>query len=407
MGIKGLNPAIASKAKKISSDIQWKKKVPISLFKGKKIGVDSLNWLHTNLYVSQKTLVNNTDDLNLFDEIDQDLLLKELLNSFCNFNNKFISEGVTPLWIWDGVSKNNKSKTKEERRKKKEEVQDKLNNLKKSLMEKNFFERDKKEVDEYKKLKINAFSVNFSIIEKVKIFGKQIGIPTIVAEDEAENLGSSLCNEKKISALWSTDTDTYPLECPLVINTMEWIDNKNYINVVMVEEVRRIFGMDREQFRDFCILLGTDFNERIPGVGPVACEKLINLHSDLESIEKNTIHSNVVKNFDYHEVRKQLTVYKTNIEDDFEIKSVKISEIEIFNKDKKLLYEDKIYNLMKNLKIDEIIEKNNMSLQDIMKDLSIDDEEDVKDKRFLPLEELGLTIEFLDEKNEEEKKEEK
>lgn len=52
-------------------------------------------------------------------------------------------------------------------------------------------------------------------------------------------------------------------------------------------ELQQSSNLTPSQFLDFCILLGTDANPRIPGVGPVNAFKLMKTHGSIEAILEN------------------------------------------------------------------------------------------------------------------------
>ena len=65
-----------------------------------------------------------------------------------------------------------------------------------------------------------------------------------------------------------------------------------------------------EEFLDFCILCGTDYNSNIQGVGSVSSFRLIKEHSSLESISENTQYDTSCLN--YHRVRELFTEFNSN-----------------------------------------------------------------------------------------------
>ena len=150
-------------------------------------------------------------------------------------------------------------------------------------------------------------------------------MPTITAEDEAENLASSLAVERKVAAVWTSDTDTYPLGAPLVVKGFKNINNEMNICGIITLKILQYLNLTHEEFRDFCILLGTDFNDRISGIGPKKALTLIRRYKNIENITLETRHNTYGLKKDT--VRQQLTPYDTNIGDDqLNISSNKLGE---------------------------------------------------------------------------------
>jgi len=53
--------------------------------------------------------------------------------------------------------------------------------------------------------------------------------------------------------------------------------------------VLEVFNMTKEQFLDFCIMCGTDYNKNIFRVGPSKAYKLLLEHKSIEGIGQNTV----------------------------------------------------------------------------------------------------------------------
>jgi flap endonuclease-1 len=318
MGIKDINTFLKKK------EINCFNKVPMKIFRKRRIAIDSLNWVFTFLGIVVKKIVNYKKDI--LEPISQDEIFDVLFKEFLNFNTKFLNYGITPVWIWDGVSQDNKGVTKVERRKAREKSFEKKEEIEKILKDTNPLERSPDLIDQYKKLLTTATHLKRSKIEEIKKRSLELGIPTITAEDEAENLGSSLAVEKIIAGIWSSDTDTYPLGAPLVVKKFEYLKGEMYINFVFTPNILKGLELNIDEFRDFCILLGTDFNDRLPSIGPMRSYELIKRYRCLEEIEKETKHN--CYGLKYKDVRKQLCAYKTKYNglDDLKInKSVELN----------------------------------------------------------------------------------
>ena len=295
--------------------------IPLYKFSQKRIAIDSLNWIFTYLSVSIKNIINRKEDI--FEELDQEIIYVNLLEEFIKFNIKLLDHHITPIWIWDGKSKDNKNVTKIERRKSRKEQLKKRLELKEKLKDMNALERPIALINQYKNLFSTTCFFSSEKLNKIKDFSIEIGIPTITAKDEAENLASSLAVERKVAAVWSADTDTYPLGAPVVVKGFEKKNNLIYISGIFTLKILKELNMDHNEFRDFCILLGTDFNDRIPSIGPAKSYILIDRYRNIENIEKETRHNTYC--LKYKEVRKQLTPYNTYF-DKFNKLSIEILE---------------------------------------------------------------------------------
>ena len=319
MGIHGLNPF----CKKICPDAF--SEIALEDFSEKIILIDYLNWLFTYLSISNKMLVEKqTDPL---EELSQEDIKIGILTQLTDFICTFIEHKITIAFVGDGISQDNKGITKTERRKEREKAYNKAENAKKTLLEQNPLERDPKLLDDYIKLKSRSIKVCSNTFSYIEEFIKKSGIKFIKAEDEAENLIASMSKERKIAGGWTSDTDFLPLEGRLMVKGFVKKNGKCYIKSVNTFKIRSTLGLDCNEFRDFCILLGTDFNERIPGIGPTRALKIIKEYKDLDKAQTDTKHD--IANLKHIIVRKQLTPYETKYtREDLEIDINKKIEIE-------------------------------------------------------------------------------
>jgi hypothetical protein len=95
-------------------------------------------------------------------------------------------------------------------------------------------------------------------------------VPTI---SEAEKLATILIQQNFCQAVYSCDGDLIPLGARWIIKSIE----KDSLEVYMYEDIEKALGLGREKLVHMCIMLGTDFNKRIRGLGPVKIRERMNL----------------------------------------------------------------------------------------------------------------------------------
>jgi 5'-3' exonuclease len=217
------------------------------------------------------------------------------------------------------VSQDSKIVTQEERRQKRKEARLKRDALFEELSTKDILELSDQEIKKWKNSVGTTTGMSRSGTSKLKEFTKHLGIPTITSDDEAENLASSLSVERKVSVVWSNDTDNYPLGAERVACQFSYRKGKINIKGIEPRKIPSHLGWDFKTFRDFCILLGTDFNKRIKGMGPKTCRKLIDRYKTIETVDQETKHNFTFHN--YKNVRKQLTPYSTYYQMDYHFKA--------------------------------------------------------------------------------------
>jgi 5'-3' exonuclease len=135
---------------------------------------------------------------------------------------------------------------------------------------------------------------------------RDCGVPVVQAPDEAEKMCATLCAAGVCSASWTTDTDTYlcgatvmltgfaptlpgDAAAPHQLLAVGAVDPGDLVpgaaaaagrrptalfKAVFVDKIFEALGVTREQFVDFAIMLGVDFNDSVAGIGPVKAWKL-------------------------------------------------------------------------------------------------------------------------------------
>lgn len=107
-------------------------------------------------------------------------------------------------------------------------------------------------------------------------------IPFLVAKHEAEALCSQLCLSKKVDAVLTEDTDVLAYGTPCFIYKLNTLRGIFYY--LEIEMILKYLDISLDQFRDFCIMCGTDYNTNVNKIGPVNSFKLIKEHKSLETI---------------------------------------------------------------------------------------------------------------------------
>jgi flap endonuclease-1 len=132
------------------------------------------------------------------------------------------------------------------------------------------------------------------IRESSKELISYLGLPIINAPSDGEAQAAYMCSKGNVWASASQDFDSILFGTPTLVRNMtitgrrkvpgkdqykdvrtEIIDSKAFLDAI---------GVTREQLVDMCILIGTDFNPGVPGIGPKKSLKLIKDHKDLEHV---------------------------------------------------------------------------------------------------------------------------
>jgi 5'-3' exonuclease len=267
------------------------KKIPISKYAFKKIAID------TSIYVCRFK--------NSFGQRYIDYFFR--LISILRYNE------INPVFIYDSKSppekKNEKKKRWQEREKKKIFVEN-LNNEWMNYKKKNAhvfqnyiegeylnpfikklsendplltFEKIETEIEKLNFSLMNIRSADFLITKEVL---NMCHIPYIDSDGEAESTCSMLLKSGKIAAILTEDTDILASGCSFMIHNINF-EESTFIEIDY-QEILKQLKLTSDEFLDFCILCGTDYNEATPDVDIDSAYKLIYQYKSIENI-KNLI----------------------------------------------------------------------------------------------------------------------
>ncbi|HLE46436.1 MAG TPA: flap endonuclease-1 [Thermoplasmata archaeon] len=120
-----------------------------------------------------------------------------------------------------------------------------------------------------------------------------LGIPCVQAPSEGEAQAAALAADGRAWAVGSKDYDSLLFGAPrlvrfLTISGTEYLPSQGRARrltpeIIELEPWLRGLGLSREQMIDVAILVGTDFNEGVRGIGPKKAVKLVREVGRLES----------------------------------------------------------------------------------------------------------------------------
>lgn len=112
---------------------------------------------------------------------------------------------------------------------------------------------------------------------------KRMGVPVLQAPGDAEALCARLVREGVVDAVASEDMDTLPFGADVLIRQL---NAKRYSEVVeySLPKLLEKLQISHEELVDLCILLGCDYCDKIPGLGPKKALALIKKHRTIEDV---------------------------------------------------------------------------------------------------------------------------
>jgi flap endonuclease-1 len=131
-------------------------------------------------------------------------------------------------------------------------------------------------------------------VEGAKRLLDLLGIPWVQAPSEGEAQAAHMVAKGDVWAANSQDYDSLLFGAPrlvryITIQGEEWLPSKGrgrklQPEIIELDTLRRSWGLTRPQIIDLGILIGTDFNPGIRGVGPKTALKLMRAHERLEDM---------------------------------------------------------------------------------------------------------------------------
>lgn len=288
MGVKGLNTLI------------------------KKYAPDAVGQTHLSHYAQKKVAV----DTSLYMFKYKVIFADRWLTAFVNLVACLRRHNVHPVFIFDSKAPEDKDEEKRKRQEQRDKYVDRLAQIETSLAEYHITgQPDELLLSIYRKVADErvvsilakrfqaetVFRVEYVEEELERMRGKLVGVsdedfktlrealhllsvPTIQAPGEAEAFGSYLCCTGKVDAILTEDTDALAYGCPRTLSKLD--TSTGVCNEINIGDLYREMELSYPSFVDLCIMLGTDYNTNMKGIGPEKAYKLIREMGSLDAIQE-------------------------------------------------------------------------------------------------------------------------
>lgn len=240
---------------------------------GKEIAIDAFNSLYQFL-----AIIRGQDGEPLKD--DKGLVTSHLQGVFSRTIN-FLEQNIKPAFVFDGKPNKRKTATINTRIKVRQEATQK-------------WEEAKDEGDEESAQKYAQASSKLTkeMVEEAKALLRALGIPVIEAPEDGEAEAAYLARKDVVWAAASQDYDSILFDAPRLIRNLTERRQRKVkgttrpvdIEWYSQEKILEVLGLTRPQVVDLGILIGTDFNDPIEGIGPKTAYNLIKEHGTLDKI---------------------------------------------------------------------------------------------------------------------------
>lgn len=271
MGIKNINTLVKKYCSHRFVDL------PLKKFSGKKFAVDTSYFMYKLKAIATKSVVERTEfefGEEGWNDIDVTKLNGVWLENFINMYIACEKNNVGLVFVLDGVAPEEKMTTQEGRRQKTKNANQKQKEYK----------MNPEKLDKYRQtVKNNTFLTQADRLLILKLF-HALKCEVVQAKGEAEKHCAKMCNQGRVFAAVSADTDLLAYGCKVIITDINFM-NPYYdptVNLVVMADILKTLNMSQEEFLFLCILSGNDFNQNIPTYGPANCYNLTKEHGVVE-----------------------------------------------------------------------------------------------------------------------------
>ena len=275
------------------SKILPKKEIEIEDLTERVIAVDAFLWLHQFL-----SIIRQPDGTPLKDSKGR---VTSHLSGIFYRSAKLIEKNVKLVWVFDGLPPSFKSRTTEERRAIKSEARKKWDeSLKRG------------DLIEARKAAQATVVLNQDIIEQAKKLIEYMGMMVVQAPSEGEAQCAFMCQKNLAYAVASQDSDSLLFNSPRLIRNLSITGKRKlprkgiFVDIkpelIELKGVLKELGIKREQLIILSLLVGTDYNPGIKGIGPVKALKLVKKEKTLNKVLKNIEWEHYIPAEDIYEI---------------------------------------------------------------------------------------------------------
>ena len=264
-----------------------RKEIEFDDLKGKKIVVDASNMLYQFL-----SSIRQPDGSLLTDKDGN--VTSHLVGIFSRFTN-LMSRGIKLCVVFDGKPPLLKIKTREEREYRKQLAEEKL--------EKAREEENEEAILKYSK---QVTRLNQNMIDESKELFSALGLPVIQAPSESDAQMAFMNEKNDVWACATSDVDPLLHGAPrlvtnLTVSQRKKLPSGKYVktnpDLIILSDTLNNLGITGDQLIVISILIGTDYNEGVKGIGPKTALKLVKQYKNFDELFKQ-----VDVNFNWKEI---------------------------------------------------------------------------------------------------------
>lgn len=309
-------------------DIVSPEEISLKDLEGRTVAIDAYNTIYQFL-----SGIRQRDGSPL---MDQNGNVTSHLSGILYRTASIVDKGIKPIYVFDGDSSEHKAKTLEQRKAIKEEAMEKWEEAKAAG-----------NIEEARKFAIRTSRMSPYILESSKKLLDYMGIPYVQAKGEGEAQGAYMVEQGDAWAVASQDYDCLLFGAPRIIRNLTLSGGLSNLEYLELQKVLEDIDLTREQLIDVALMVGTDFNEGIHGIGAKTGLKLIR-NNTLEDIlvQKGITEVNVEPD----ELRDIFLNHEVNTDYKIKFKSAKKDQLVEFMCEEHGFSESRVLNVTEKLK---------------------------------------------------------
>ncbi|WP_420182494.1 flap endonuclease-1 [Haloarcula sp. KBTZ06] len=246
---------------------------------GSVVAVDAHNWLYRYLTTTVKFTSESKYTTGDGEEVANLIGVVQGLP-------KFFEHDLTPVFVFDGAVTDLKDDEVEKRREQREKYESELEAA-----------REAGDSTRVAKLDSRTQRLTDTIVDTTRDLLELLDVPIVDAPAEGEGQASVMARRGDVDYVGTEDYDALLFGAPM---TLRQITSKGDPELMDFEATLEQHDLTWEQLVDAAILMGTDFNEGISGIGPKTAVKELHEHGDLyavlEARDEHIDHADRIRN---------------------------------------------------------------------------------------------------------------
>jgi len=216
------------------------------------------------------------------------------ISGFIKLTMKYLSLGVTPVYVFEGKSPIEKEFVLQGRRETKVKKTEEVDNLTQIVSSLPQGEELTIAEEKLEKAKRSNIIVNSGHFKDIKDLLNILGVPVITPlVGEAEQVACVLQKRGLVQHVASDDMDCLPFGCTSLLR----FSSKNEVECISLPKLLSDLDFKEDQFIDMCILCGSDYCPTIPRCGCITSLKAMTEYKSIELILEKLVFKSIENNF--------------------------------------------------------------------------------------------------------------